>query len=727
MNLLKLKAQLFPTCQSLLMVVGLSLASAPHADPLLLHAKAGLRVPIIQHTESSAVMVDRLIIATSASKGAILNSQLDKSKVGRLPKQTTAKISVVRKLSARSHLLKFDRQVSINDARAIAARLKTSVEVESAEPDMMLQAQSIQPTDPAYANWPGQWHYMAPFGRNLGGADLPAAWDLTLGSGSVNVAVIDTGYRPHPDLQAMLPGYDFISSTAVSNDGDGRDANASDPGDYVASGDCINSPGASASTWHGTHVMGTVAALMNNGIYGTGVAPNVRILPVRVLGRCGGFTSDIVDAMRWAAGIDVAGVPHNANPARVLNLSLGSTGSCSAAFQNAVNDVNAVGAVVVVATGNGGYDTVNQPANCTGVLAVTAHSIDGDSADYANLGSQTSISAPGGGCGTLALGCFPGLSDNGLTIYSLGNAGLSTPGQDSYALKRGTSMAVPHVSGTIALMLSLNPFLTRTELISAVRNSARPFAAGTACAMPANSGLCGAGMLDARAALSAVTPSVQVLSAGQIVAPLSQVVLSGSAQAPLGRSIAHYTWSAASSNPSVVNLLGADTQSASFTAPATGRYSFTLTAIDDTGISGSANVTVRVNSLPVPQVALEQQVTFGTRLSLQLYATDVDGDALTFHAVSLPANATLSSAGLFTWDSAAPQGRQEIAWYASDDIGSSAGLPIVVQVANATGNAIATPFGASSSSGSGGGGSMEGDLSLMLGAALVLCKRCRRS
>jgi serine protease len=470
------------------------------------HRKAGLR-PMHITAEAQAAnqpLVDRLIVTPHPTRGGKLDGQLDRKNADHLNSISSKSMTVERKLGDGSHLLKLDQAVSIDEARAIAAQLQQSGEVQVAEPDLMMHVQSITPNDPAYASWPGQWNYLAPSGGNRGGANVPGAWDITLGSGNIDVAVIDTGYRPHIDLQQMLPGYDFISKASVGNDGDGRDADASDPGDYAPAGACGSRSAASDSTWHGTHVMGTVAALMDNGLYGTGIAPNVRILPLRALGRCGGYTSDIVDAIRWAAGIDIAGVPHNNNPARVINLSLGSAGACSNAFQRAINDVNAKGAIVVVATGNGGSNVINQPANCTGVIAVTAHSIDGDSAEYANIGAETTISAPGGGCGTQAVSCVSGYSADGPAVYSLGNSGSATPMADSSALKYGTSMAVPHVVGTIALMLSVNPSLSRAQVTALLRSSARAFPAASACNLAANTNLCGAGLIDARAAVASV-------------------------------------------------------------------------------------------------------------------------------------------------------------------------------------------------------------------------------
>ncbi len=707
-------------------LLALSIASAAGADPAVPGKKAGLRVsPAAQPAASEPAaepLVERLIITPHPTRGGKLAAQLDKRSSSRLSALSAVPLSVERKLSERSHLLRLERPMTVGEARALAAQLRASGEVEAAEPDLIMQPQVIAPNDPGFATWPGQWHYLSPGGANAGGADLPPAWAMTLGSGNVNVAVLDTGVRPHRDLPSLLPGYDFISSATVANDGGGRDADPSDPGDYAAAGECGSGSAARNSSWHGTHVIGTIGAIMDNGLYGTGVAPNVRLLPVRVLGRCGGYTSDIVDGLRWAAGLDVAGVPRNANPARVINLSLGSAGSCSVAFQSAVNEVNARGAIVVVATGNGGTNVVNQPANCSGVLAVTSHAIDGDNADYANIGSHTTISAPGGGCGTGATMCIPGYTADGPAVYSLGNTGTSVPLADSAALKLGTSMAAPHVSGTVALMLSMNPQLTRAEITGILRNSARPFPANSACLLAANSGLCGAGLLDAQAALTAIAPVVQVALGNQVVAPGAGVALAGSAQPPAGRSIVSYQWLPAASNPSPVTLSNADTPNAGFVAPATGTYAFTLRATDSAGATGTASATVRVNSVPVLSPVPPQQVPFGGMLRLQLSATDADGDAIVYPAASLPAGATLSSTGLLNWSSASPVGSTTLVWQASDTHGSSLPGQIDVMVTDSPGGTTA----AAPASGGGGGGSIGSDLMLWLAGALAVGRRLRR-
>ncbi len=703
-----------------------SITLCASAEPAAPQPKAGWhsRVAAQQAATPPHPLVERLIITPHPTRGGKLNWQLQQKNASRLSAISSVPMTVERKLTDGSHLLRLDRPMSVDEARALAAQLQQSGEVQAAEPDLLMQPQMIAPNDPGYATWPGQWHYLPPAGSNRGGADVPAAWALTLGSGNVNVAVIDTGYRPHVDLQPMLPGYDFISSTAVSNDGNGRDADASDPGDYVAANACGSGSAARNSSWHGTHVIGTIAALMNNGLYGTGIAPNVRILPLRALGRCGGYTSDIIDSIRWAAGIDIAGVPRNLNPARVINMSLGSTGSCSAAFQSAINDANAKGAIVVVATGNGGANAVNQPANCSGVIAVTAHAIDGDNADYANIGAETTLSAPGGGCGTLAMDCVPGYTADGPAVYSLGNAGATVPQADSGALKYGTSMATPHVVGTVALMLSVNPSLSRAEVTSLLRSAARPFAAGSTCTLPENSGLCGAGLLDAQAALAAVAPIVQIAAPNQVVAPASGVTLSGSATPPSGSSIASYQWRAAASNPQPVTLLNANNANASFIAPSTGTYAFTLTVTDKLGISGSANATVRVNSVPVLQPVMTQQLAAGGTLKLALRATDADGDAIVYHASALPAGASLSAAGLLSWSSATPVGSYNVVWYASDSYGSSLPGQFTLQVVDAGSSTLVAPAGGSG--GSGGGGSMGGDLMLLAGGVLAFVRRLRR-
>jgi len=683
-------------------------------------AKAGL-----QATSSNQIAapteVDHLIITPRVIKGKKLSEQLERRNDSHLSSIAARSLSIERQLSGKSHLLKLDRAVSLDEARALAAKLSTNTEVESVEPDVRMQAHAFMPNDPGYSGAPGQWHFMTPIGSNAGGADLPPAWDMTLGNGTVEVAVLDTGYRPHSDLQAVLPGYDFVSSVAIANDGNGRDADASDPGDAVVANECGRGAAAARSSWHGTHVMGIIAALMNNGLYGTGMAPNVRIVPVRVLGKCGGYTSDIIDGMRWAAGLAVPGAPKNAYPARIINLSLGIPGTCSRAFQAAINDVNAAGAIVVVSNGNGGYSSVNQPANCAGTLAVTAHSVDGDSATYANLGVQTLISAPGGGCGTLARNCVEIYSSNGLGIYSLGNTGASRPASDGYSIKYGTSMAAPHVSGAIALMLSLNPSLSRDEVVSLLRASARAFPAGSACLLRANSGMCGAGILDVYAALTSIAPAIHISNLSQVASPGALVNLDASAISPSGHQVTSYAWHASPSNKIPISVLNADTANASFVAPATGTYQFVVLVTDSSGTTSNASAAVRINSAPVIQSVTTHQVAAGKTLTIKLVAMDADGNKPVFHAIALPDGATLSAAGVFNWAHASPMGIYTISVAASDMDATGSTMSFTVEVPQG----LQTSAGVSSGSSSGGGGAIDVEWLIAITSLLVVT-RCRR-
>ncbi len=386
-------------------------------------------------------------------------------------------------------VLRLGRNISAADAASLARDFAADGAVDYAEPDARMHA-FLVPNDTRYSE---QWGYAS----GVGGANLPKAWDITTGSDKVVVAVVDTGYRPHADLAAnILPGYDFISDPDSANDGNGRDSSAADPGDWVTQQEVDDPNGpfyrcqldefgrtfASNSSWHGTHVAGTIGAVSNNGTGVAGISWKGKILPVRVLGKCGGTLSDIADGMRWAAGLSVPGAPANPNPASVLNFSLGGGGSCSRTYQNAINAVVAKGATVVVAAGNEASPvSSSQPANCQNVIAVAATDINGRRASFTNTGSLVKIAAPG------------------VNILSTLNSGTKSPAADSYASYNGTSMATPHVAGTVALMLAANGSLTPSQILQKLQASARPFPSGSGC----STSTCGAGLLDAGAAVNA--------------------------------------------------------------------------------------------------------------------------------------------------------------------------------------------------------------------------------
>lgn len=423
------------------------------------------------------------------------------------------------------------------DSEALAARLAVDGDVEFAVPDRRVRLNAA-PNDPLYGpglggNGPaaGQWYLRAPEGEVLAAIDAESAWNVTAGSPGVVVAVLDTGVRyDHPDLATnLLPGFDMIEDTYTANDGSGRDADASDPGDWVSDYDIAEhldcgASDPSPSSWHGTGVAAVIAALTNNGTGMAGVARNVRVQPVRVLGKCGGYDSDIIAGMRWAAGLSVPGIGTNPTPARVINMSLGGAGACGPAYTNAMSEVIAQGVTVVVAAGNAAGHAIGAPGNCPGAITVAGVRHVGTKVGFSNLGSEVAISAPAGNC----VNTDPG-SACLYPILTASNTGREGPEEhaysDAYNVTVGTSFSTPLVSGTVALMLSAQPTLTPAQIRSTLRGSARPFPASTdfgvgTCQAPQYSPMgqpvdqlecscttstCGAGMLDAGAAVRAVS------------------------------------------------------------------------------------------------------------------------------------------------------------------------------------------------------------------------------
>lgn len=434
----------------------------------VLLAAAGVSAQASAAAPSAPKMTDQFIVhyrATSFSAAAAARSpdrrERDRQRAERVVSRFGATVAFRRDGHDGSSVFRASRALTPEQIRALSSEMAAAdAEVLSVEPDLVMLPQWV-PSDSQFAS---QWHYY----EAVGGINLPAAWDRSLGAG-VRVAVIDTGYRPHADLAAsIVGGYDFIADTATANDGNGRDADARDPGDWCSS----------SSSWHGTHVAGTIAAVTNNGLGVAGVAPSAKIVPVRVLGTCGGYTSDIAAGVVWASGGTVSGIPANAYPARVLNLSLGGSGACGTTMQNAINSARSRSAMLVIAAGNSNINASNaSPANCAGVIAVGATTRTGARASFSNYGSVVDVAAPGAG------------------ILSTLNAGSTVPGADSYASYNGTSMATPHVAGVAALMLAKNAALTPDQVESMLKSSARAF--------PVSPGTTtiGAGIVDAKKAV----------------------------------------------------------------------------------------------------------------------------------------------------------------------------------------------------------------------------------
>jgi serine protease len=327
------------------------------------------------------------------------------------------------------------------------------------------------------------------------GVDAINAWKTTRGEGGV-VGVIDTGISPHPDFTGTtnslvggnaLPGYDFISRSDITGDGDGWDAG---PTDEIRT---TNTNGVVLPGWHGLHVAGIVAAL-DNAFGVTGVAPEAKVVPIRLVGLSGGVDTDNMDeAIRWGAGLTVEGAPVNQNPADVLNLSIAVQGTCPTAVQDAIDAATAKGVAVVVAAGNtwdakdtGKRDRISGffPGNCRGVITVTASTYLGALTDYSNIGDASApatVAAPG-------------------DVISTCNSG-DPYCASGYAWSRGTSMSAPHVAAVIALLRSAQPYLSVSQLRETITESAAPFDPdqSTPCT---TTDVCGAGILNAAAALA---------------------------------------------------------------------------------------------------------------------------------------------------------------------------------------------------------------------------------
>ena len=413
-------------------------------------AQPGAERIIVKYRAGAAAATDR-----SAKLSTVQSALTRASLSGGTSRASTLGPQVVRKLSTGADLIRVQGRLAPAELQRVLKELKADPSVQYAEADVKLRRTELRagdvqpalaPNDPYYQQY--QWHLH----NATGGINAPSAWDVSQGEGVV-VAVLDTGILPqHPDLVGnLLEGYDFISDAETSrratND---RVPGAQDYGDWVENdNECYTGSVAEDSSWHGTHVAGTVAEQTNNGVGMAGVAHKAKVLPVRVLGKCGGYLSDIADAITWASGGTVAGVPANTNPAEVINMSLGGSGSCDGTYQDAINGAISRGTTVVVAAGN---ETDNaskyRPASCDGVVTVGATRITGGITYYSNYGTRVDLSGPGGG------GSVDG--NPGGYVWQSGSDAATTPesGSYSYMGMGGTSMASPHVAAVAALVQS---------------------------------------------------------------------------------------------------------------------------------------------------------------------------------------------------------------------------------------------------------------------------------
>lgn len=484
---------------------------------------------------AAAAPVENLIVGYKASAAEAGSNSAAAADVVAKGKKASKKAKFERRLGTGAALVNLGAPA---DAAAVMAQFRADPDVAYVEPDSRAYALAVTPNDTEYAK---QWDLFEP----IAGMNVPAAWDKSTGTG-VTVAVIDTGYVAHSDVASnVVAGYDFISSSTAARDGNGRDNNPADQGDWSAAGECGTGSTASGSSWHGTHVAGTIAAATNNSKGVAGIAYNAKIQPVRVLGKCGGATSDIVDAITWASGGSVSGITANATPAKVINMSLGGSGACTATYQNAINAAVGRGTTVVVAAGNSNADASGfSPASCNNVINVASTNRTGDRSFYSNYGTIIDVSAPGGE--TRRSTDTPGTvttPENG--ILSTLNNGATTPGAEIYKPYQGTSMAAPHIAGLAALLVAAKPSLTPAQVESAIKTNARPLA-GTC------TGGCGTGLADAAATVTAVaatptTPSFEntgdfaIADNATVESPITVTGVAGNAPATLkvGVNIVH--------------------------------------------------------------------------------------------------------------------------------------------------------------------------------------------
>jgi len=555
------------------------------------------------------------------------------------------KVAKSRQLTSSMHVIHLQKTLYGADIDAALAALRADPAVKFAEVDQRRYPHATTPNDPLFgpsANATGQWFMLTPSTlaptSDAAATDAVSAWDITKGSKGTVIADVDTGVRfDHPDLLRaglagaqgrLLPGYDFVSGDVnpnspfnslgtflIANDGDGWDPDPSDPGDWISAADeknvlfpaatCGGTNGAPTdSSWHGTRVMGILGAVTDNGVGIAGMTWNPYLLPVRALGKCGGYDSDISTAMQWAAGLPITGVPDNPYPADIINLSLGGSGTCAKSVYPAiVTQLIGMGVLIVASAGNEN-GPVDVPANCSGVLGVAGLRNVGTKVGYSSLGPEVGIAAPAGNCVNTSGACLK-------SIDTTTNAGLTTPAANTYTDQSnpnlGTSFSAPIVSGIAALMLAVNDNLTPVQLIARLKSSATAFPQpalvpacpavdsngnGIECVCPNNGSQCGAGMVNALAAVKAAQRPIAAVSVPPNGGVGNSVVLNAAGSAAsCGRTVASYAWTA---NPSALITSGATASQVTIT-PTGAAGTVTVVVTDSSGDTDTAALTVGVN------------------------------------------------------------------------------------------------------------------------------------
>jgi len=632
-------------------------AAIPESNPVRTHPveigpQAGRLVVGFRATAGNSVIKSIKFRARPQSIKFVQANTSEADVVG-LVQRTRLAMLRSRQVTPSMHVLFLQKTLYGADVNKALKALRADPAVQFAAVDQRRYPHAV-PDDPLFLPTPGasgQWYMQIPNSaivvdgvatQDQSATDAVSAWAITTGSSGTVIADVDTGVRfDHPDLLRagfggrLLPGYDFVdqdySRTSpynalgtflIANDGDGWDPDPSDPGDWINSTDQKNSLFPSTdcsvgdSSWHGTRVVGVLGALTDNSAGIAGMTWSPYILPVRALGKCGGYDSDIIAGIEWAVGLTVQGVPNNPYPADIINLSLGGTGSCTDPYVNELPIIIKMGVLIVASAGNGGTPGMNAPvdapANCPGVLAVAGLRNVGTKVGYSSFGAEVGVSAPAGNCVNSTGACLR-------SIDTTSNSGLTAPSTNIYTdqtnINLGTSFSAPIVSGIAALMRAVNANLTPPQLIARIQSSAKPFPQPTGllvcpandstsgeCACPNNGSQCGAGMVNAFSAVKAALNPIAAIASPATLAVGTPAMFdaSGSVAAcnvgvtpnvPL--SVTSYSWTATGG---VMIQLGALTPQATvvFNGAA---GTLTLTVTDSAANTDTATVAIATSGV----------------------------------------------------------------------------------------------------------------------------------
>jgi serine protease len=637
-------------------IAGQSLAVGPEINPVRMHPVAigpeANRLIVGFRAVPGNAVIKTVIFRTRGRRYSITQAQTSAADVTALAQRVGLNLARSRQFTPSMHVLSLPKTLYGTDVVTVLGKLRADPAVQFADVDA-LRYPLLVPTNPLFGPMPGvasgQWYLNTPGPQTVEGfqttdlaaTDAVSAWNITTGSPGIVIADVDTGVLfEHPDLLRaglggrLLPGYDFVGpdynpkspynalgTYDIANDGDGWDPDPSDPGDWISQADVANpnqlfvNDTVAPSSWHGTRVVGVFGAITDNNVgtagmtWGSPSQPGPWVLPVRALGKGGGYDSDIIAGIEWAAGLAVTNpdghaVPDNPYPADIINLSLGGESTCPSDYQDALSAVTAMGVLVVASAGNSvtpvtGTSSVEAPANCSasvpGMIAVAGLRNVGTKVGYSSSGPEIGLGAPAGNCINLPPGpCLRSIdttTDLGTTV-PLGGSDYSYTNETNENV--GTSFSAPIVSGIAALMRSVNNNLSPEQLVSRIQASATRYPPNTG-GLPVcptldpvtdqcsclTSGQCGAGMVNAYRAVQAAQQPIGVIvipatvMAGSVFdATGSVAACNTSAAPPVPLSIVSYKWT---ENPPGIIVSGATSPQVTVSPVAGGILTLTVT------------------------------------------------------------------------------------------------------------------------------------------------------